>query len=79
MVARGQALFAVNDAAILVMLGTLALDRIIDCFYDAVGHPHSQDRQSVPQPAHEQHMPGIPNPFEMKWKHYLPPSSVQRF
>ena len=79
MVARGQALFVVNDTANLVMVGALALDRVIDRFNDAVGHPHSKDRQRVPQAAHEQQMPGIPNPFKMKWKHYLPPLIVFRF
>ena len=53
MVARGQALFVSNDAAILVMVGTLALDRIINRFNDAVGHPHAKDRQRIPQPAHK--------------------------
>jgi hypothetical protein len=77
--ARGQALFAVSDIATLVMVGALALGRVINRFNDAVGHPHSQDRQRVPQAAHEQHVPCIPNPFKMKWKHYLPPLSVERF
>ena len=79
MVAPGQALFAVNDVANLVMVGALALDRVIDRFNDAIGHPHSNYRQRVPQAAHKQHMPCIPNPFKMKWKHYLPPLTVQRF
>ena len=53
MFSQGQALFVVNDAAKLVMVGAPALGRIIDRFNDAVGHPHSKDRQSVPQAAHK--------------------------
>ena len=76
---RGQALFSDIDAANLVMMLAPAPGSIINSFYDAVCHPHSQNRQSVPQTAHKQHMPGIPYPFKMKWKHYLPPLIVFRF
>ena len=53
MVARGQALFSVNDVVILMMVSVPALGRIIDRFNDAVCDPHSKDRQRIPQAAHK--------------------------
>ncbi len=44
MLARGQALFVVDDAANLLMVCAPTLGRIIDRFNNAVCHPHSKDR-----------------------------------
>ena len=58
-----------------MMIGPVPLGAVINRFDDAVGHPQSQDRQGIPQAAHEYQVPRIPNPFKIKWKHYFSPLS----
>ena len=67
------------ELKILMMIGPVPLGAVINRFDDAVGHPQSQDRQGIPQAAHEYQVPRIPNPFKIKWKHYFPPLGVHRF
>jgi hypothetical protein len=49
-----------------VMVAPLTLGRINGSLYDAVGHPEPDNGQGIPQPAMENDMARIPNPFKRK-------------
>ena len=60
----------------LVVIAILSLDGIDRSLNDTVRHADTQYGECIPQAAHEDNMGHIPNPFEIKWKHYLFSSSI---
>jgi hypothetical protein len=62
------------ELKILMMIGPMPFRAVIGSFDDAVCQPQSQNRQSIPQSAHKYQVSRIPNPFKIKWKHYVPPN-----
>jgi hypothetical protein len=57
---------------------TIAFDGFQDGFDDAIGHAKADYRQGIPQPSVKNNVTGIPNPFEMKRKHIIPPGILYK-
>ena len=45
---------------------------------DTIRHAEAQDRQGIPQPPMKHHVTGIPNPFETKREHMIPPGIFEK-
>ena len=59
-----------------MVVTAIAFSGIQDCFDNAVSHTQADYCQGIPQAPMKYHVAGIPNPFEMKGKHKIPPYPV---
>jgi hypothetical protein len=57
-----------------VVIIAIAFAGIQECFENTVRHTQAHYCQSKPQPPMKYHVTRIPNPFEMKRKHAIPPT-----